>query len=111
MQDCLPKINSDFARYNLLDYFEKMKKQLEEAGKGISTDIGNWDPLYIDMFFEVINNKRIFEGASPAANTKAYTREEVDYAYKITLREKVIYDYSHFYYQFQYFMMNSDRKM
>ena len=71
-------------RQHLEKLSQVQNQKLKELGSVSFLDLSNLDSLQVSMIFEVLDNKRLFEGKE---KTGKYTKKELDYAYQIVLGE------------------------
>jgi hypothetical protein len=71
-------------RQHLEKAIQVQNQKLKELGSVSFLDLSNLDSLQVSMIFEVLDNKRLFEGKG---KTEEYTKKELDYAYQIVLGE------------------------
>jgi len=69
-------------RQQLEEVRETQVQKIQELVPEVN--ITELEPFYISMLFEILENKRLFEGEDI---TKEYTKEELSYAYQVVLSE------------------------
>jgi ankyrin repeat protein len=86
----LNQLKIDAIEQHVEEIKEHQNQKLKKLNLDGHLDISNLDPLEISIFFEILDNKRLFDDKGKVGN---YTQSEIEYAYKVlqkSLTDQVI---------------------